>query len=382
MSDSDNGWNLVRLKEDQMAISDSRLIVDLVSEGSHVDDDILSNTSSSEELADFSFRSAAESTTGVRNVSDSLDTLTYSKTVERSSKEASWSFRTWQVVVLTSLISVSLSLGVQKFWNLSVADDWKADLALKVGAEPGTMGVTYSDFDFLTATTTTTTTAAANGVNAVSTVWKPSGKFYVDFDNRIAYPMSEEDMIGWKRCKADSMILWYTAKSKALALFNSKTVRSLENAYHEILVLVTEEAAKVRNKLSNAERAVVLPTMEIWQATSGRVFEFARICRCRTLRFTHFCRRRSLAVAEICRKRVIDICGACEEHAMEFADIFRNLFAKLHWKSHLPRHMFNISHRWHRTLKGLRHYNGRLHGRACLWHRKAVGALRSMKGRH
>lgn len=269
MTENDNSWHLIGLQEDQK-VSSKSLNIDLVSEESHVDDDILSNTSSSDDPAEFSFRSANEDyQAGLGSISDSLTTLTGSKG-SGEKRDNSWKIKTWQVVVLTSLLSVSASLAVQNFWNLWMIPGLSKDnTALSCGGlSSGEAAALYSDFNFWTLPTQAQD-QDLTGTQS-SSQWKPTGKFYVDFDNRIAYPMPDEDVVGWKRFKADSMILWYMSKSKVKKLLQNDAIKSLQDSCHNLLVLVADKAARMRNKFSTVTGKAFSSTISIFQSCKTR----------------------------------------------------------------------------------------------------------------
>lgn len=277
MAGSDNSWNFVRLQEGQK-ISSKSLNIDLVSEESHMDDDILSNTSSSDELGEFSFRSANEiqpQHCGFPSISDSLATLTGSKSFEK--RDNSWKIKMWHVIVLTSLISVSVSLGIQKFWDFWVVPDLPRDITTLThdGSPSNDAAVIYSDFNFWATPIQTQDPNLSHPRR--SPQWKPTGKYYVDFDNRIAYPMPDEDVVSWGRFKADSMILWYTAKSKANYFLQTTAVGSLQDSYHELLVLVTDKVARIRDRLSIITDEALKSTRLIWELCKDRTETYSRV---------------------------------------------------------------------------------------------------------
>lgn len=251
-------------------MSSKSLNIDLVSEESHVDDDILSNTSSSDDPAEFSFRSANEDyQAGLGSISDSLTTLTGSKGTGEK-RDNGWKIKTWQVVILTSLLSVSASLAIQKFWNLWMIPGLSRDnTALsRGGLSSGEAAALYSNFDFWT----TPTQAEDQGLTGAQSgsQWKPAGKFYVDFDNRIAYPMPDEDVVGWERFKADSMILWYTSKSRVKKSLQNDVIKSLQDSCHDLLVLVADKAARIRNKFSTVTGEAFSSIISIFQSCKTR----------------------------------------------------------------------------------------------------------------
>lgn len=399
-SESDNEWNLVHSHVDAAPGEPHA--------EAHPDDDILSNTSSSDELAEFSFRSASSGASGgggggggaaARTVSDSLDTLTGSRTVERPKPAAAreppsgpaasgtrwrgrWTQRwappwgspslsTWQVVLLTSLVSVALSLGAQKYWSLSVGGfDGGSSRSGVIRSGGDAINVVYSDLGFLT------THSANRGADAaVGNAWKPTGKFYVDFDNRIAYPMPEEDMVGWRRCKADSMIAWYMIKSKTLALLKSETARSLTDAYRDTRVLVTDlvtdQVARLWERLSTVGHAAM---------TSGA--EWAETCQLRTLQLAHVCRVRTMQWAKTCHEQTLILAKACHVRTVNLANACHRSLAKLHQRVLLHSHKLNVRKRWLRTLKGVKHYSKNMHRRALQWQRRTASALKSAKARN
>ncbi|GAV52030.1 hypothetical protein ZYGR_0AG00210 [Zygosaccharomyces rouxii] len=334
MAGSDNSWHLIKLQEGQK-VSSKSLTIDLFSEESHVDDDILSNTSSSDEPAEFSFRSANEDCqVGLGSVSDSLATLTGSRGVGEK-RDNSWKLKTWQIVFFTSLISVSLSLVVQKFWNIWMVPDLPRDVTAlsNNGFSSGEAAALYSDFNFWATPAHVQDRSLSS--TRTSPQWKPSGKFYVDFDNRIAYPMPDEDLVGWKRFKADSMILWYTSKSKAKSLLQNDAIKSLQDSCHGLLVLVTDEAARIRDRFSIVTDKALKSTTSIWQ-----------VCKTRTDKSLNLLRR--------------------------WISLQSKFLSK--WKQ--------LGSRLHGTVRKFHNYNHRLHKKAWMLHQRTQKAVDGMRRRY
>ncbi|CAR26050.1 hypothetical protein ZYGR_0E00270 [Zygosaccharomyces rouxii] len=334
MTGGDNSWNLIKLQEGQK-VSSKSLTIDFLSEESHVDDDILSNTSSSDELAEFSFRSANEDyQAGIGSISDSLATLTGPKGVGEK-RDSSWKIKTWQIIVLTSLVSVSFSLVVQKFWNLWMFSDFPRDVTALTnsGISSGEAAVLYSDFNFWSTPSQTQDQSLTSTQSGPQ--WKPSGKFYVDFDNRIAYPMPDEDVVGWKRFKADSMILWYTSKSKVKSLLRNDTIKSLQDSCRELLALVADEAAWIRGRFSIASDKALQSTSSIWQSCRDRTDKSVKL-------FHQWLSSQSKFLPK--------------------------------WKQLGPR--------LHNTFEGLHNYNHKLHKKAWMWHRRTYKVLEGIHRRH
>lgn len=336
MTESDNSWNLIKLQEDQK-VSSKSLTIDVLSEESHGDDDILSNTSSCDEPGEFSFRSANEDCQlGVESVSDSLTTLTGLKGIGEK-KDNSWKIKTWHIIILTSLVSVSLSLGVQKFWNLWMVPDIPKDVTIlsRNGVSSNEVAALYSHLNFWEIPMQGQSKDQSVTTTQSSAQWKPSGKFYVDFDNRIAYPMPDEEVIGWQRFKTDFMIFWYTSKSKVKSLFPNETIKSLQNSYHGLLVLVTNEAAKIRCKVSVITEKVLESTISVWKLGESRTIK--------SLNFFH-----------------------------QWA---------LSKKSNFILKLKQFGPKFDRTTKGFRNYNHKLHKKAWMWHRGTRKAVNSLSRR-
>lgn len=296
----DDGWNLIKLHggDDPMA-SKSQLSIDVVSDDFNVDDDILSNTSS-DDYADLS--NPFNQTTYNKNneqakfASDSFDTLTGSMTAHASAmvtnnakkknkskkknkdhynnRIANYFFKTfpsnltwpssialrlWHVVILSSLVSMLIFMGIQKYFEIF---DGLAKNRLSVTHGSSKQELIYSDINFL------------NQDEKLLSTWRPSGKYYVDFDNHIAYPISEEDQIGWKKYKTDVVILWYTLRSKMNPILNAKPIQlskvAITRNYHDVLLSINDDAKWLRDKFIRSKDFTImnyhklLPQLNYW----------------------------------------------------------------------------------------------------------------------
>lgn len=297
----DDGWNLIKLHggDDPMA-SKSQLSIDVVSDDFNVDDDILSNTSS-DDYADLS--NPFNQTTYNKNdneqtkfTSDSFDTLTGSITahtntmVKNNNKKknkskknnkghcnnkiaeyfykilpsdltwpSSSTLRLWHVVILSSLVSMLIFMGIQKYFEIF---DGLAKNRLSATHASSKQELIYSDINFL------------NQDEKLLSTWKPSGKYYVDFDNHIAYPISQEDQIGWKKYKTDLVILWYTLRSKMSPILNSKSIQlskaAIKRNYHDALLSINGDVKWLRDRLIRTKDFAVmnyqkfLPQLNVW----------------------------------------------------------------------------------------------------------------------
>ncbi|CAI4046790.1 hypothetical protein SKDZ_12G3410 [Saccharomyces kudriavzevii ZP591] len=260
MSEEDDHWNLVRLrklrkgKEEEEESSKSEISLDSLHESSFAgeddddfDADVLSNTSSEEStqmnrIYDFrtsdGFNSSVGNTdqTTVSTISESFDTLSGSKiagtvlpsfegsklkdsTPETSRRRDSGlqtddvidisenkpnKLKMWHVIMLSSLLSMTFSyLAVEYSLTGDIFAGFKSQQLLRDNERK----LLYSNIDFVNKRPYDSTSDSLSQ-------WAPSGKYYVDFDNHIAYPLKDNDLMGWKRYKTNLVIFWYTSKAR------------------------------------------------------------------------------------------------------------------------------------------------------------------------
>lgn len=268
MSKADDGWNIIKLREKGQLIP-----VDVVSDDFYVDDDdILSNTSS-DDYADLSnpFNSNEKKAGNGINVSDSFETLTGSrnlalpKTSEITEDDASSNrltkkrlankilsnfnrygkpeLKLWHVAMISSLVTVLVLVGTQRYFEI-FNGIFKKD-GVSVANNSNTQDLIYSDINFL------------NHDEPLLSTWKPSGKYYVDFDNHIAYPLPREELLGWQKFKTDSAILWYTSKSKINSVLASDSFAAVQQEYYKIVSLIKLDAIRIRDRITLAKFTVI-----------------------------------------------------------------------------------------------------------------------------
>lgn len=271
MTLEDDHWNVVRLRklrkgkekeeeeEEEEEASKSEISLDSLHEGPFAEEDdedfdadVLSNTSSEDssqmnrvydmrtpgELKGAAIAAAATAAdqTTVPAISESFDTLSGSKiggtvlpSLEGSRLKDSVTatsmrndsisrmddvidkcegkttkLRMWHVIMLTSLVSMTFSyLALEYSLTGDVFAGFKSQQLLRNNERK----MLYGNIDFVNKNSYDSTG------NSLSQ-WAPSGKYYVDFDNHIAYPLKDDEIMGWKRYKADLVILWYTTKAR------------------------------------------------------------------------------------------------------------------------------------------------------------------------
>ncbi|CCC69562.1 hypothetical protein NCAS_0C05720 [Naumovozyma castellii] len=104
--------------------------------------------------------------------------------------ERGTSYKTSTVIILTSIISILLCLGGQRLY-------------MNYYHSRITNNRFYDSIDL------------RNYESSMHDVphWSPSGKFYVDFDQHVAYPIKGNDLIGWRKYKTDAKIFWHRTKN-------------------------------------------------------------------------------------------------------------------------------------------------------------------------
>ncbi|CAI4664337.1 CIH_HP2_G0036520.mRNA.1.CDS.1 [Saccharomyces cerevisiae] len=255
MSEEDDHWNLVRLRrlrkgrEGEEQSSKSEISLDSLHESSFAgeddedfDADVLSNTSSEESAQMnriYDFRTSNEFSnvgvnidrTGVPTISESFDTLSGSNiggtvlpsmegsklkdsTIRNSSSRSdhiidksegkSAKLKMWHVIMLSSLLSMTFSYLALEY---SLTGDVLAGFKSQQSLRNNERKLLYGNIDFVDKKSYDSSSDSLSQ-------WAPSGKYYVDFDNHIAYPLKDDDLMGWRRYKTDLVILWYTTKSR------------------------------------------------------------------------------------------------------------------------------------------------------------------------
>lgn len=278
----DDGWNLVKLHEgrnsgvgeedDDPMTSKSQLSIDIVSDDFNVDDDILSNTSSDDYTELSNSLRPRKTGGGRRYVEDSFDTLTGSVASQTSQPERSagkikscglskfmiktfmpsrgsrsesgirniWSaaefwkasFKLWHIILLSSLVSMFVFIGAQMYSPSIFSGIVKH--GAKVAQTPSINDkneLIYGDINFLN-----------HGETDVLSTWKPTGKYYVDFDNHIAYPINQNDLIGLQRYKTDMIIFWYTARAKVTTFWKADVIPSARRFYQKLSASIGRDA--------------------------------------------------------------------------------------------------------------------------------------------
>lgn len=260
MSKVDDGWNVVKLPQKGQLSSSGA-----VSDDYYVDDDdILSNTSSDEyaELTN-GFNLRQKDVENVKAVSDSFDTLTGSKnsgTVKSESLEKCKNpdddrrttimdkilsrldnmrkpeLKVWHVAILSSLVTVFIIVGTQRYFRL-----FDGLLQQKGGVSvtdnSSDKDLMYSNINFL------------NRDESVSPTWRPTGKYFVDFDNHIAYPLPQNEYLPWQKIRTDTVILWYTVRSKWRSWVKSKPVATFGRKCYEFVQKLKTDTLRIHGKI-------------------------------------------------------------------------------------------------------------------------------------
>ena len=206
------------------------------------DADVLSNTSSEESAQlnriydfrttdGFSNVGANIGQTGDSTVSESFDTLSNSNvggtvlpSLEGSklkdsairetelqlcdiidiSESKPTKLKMWHVIILSSLLSMTFSyLALEYSLTGDLLGGFKSQRMLRNNERK----LLYDNINFVDKISYDSTSDSLSQ-------WAPSGKYYVDFDNHIAYPLKDDDLVGWKRYKTDIVIFWYTTKAR------------------------------------------------------------------------------------------------------------------------------------------------------------------------
>ncbi|QHS75022.1 Atg39p SPAR_L03300 [Saccharomyces paradoxus] len=284
MSEEDDHWNVVRLRrlrkgrEEEEESSKSEISLDSLHESSFAgeededfDADVLSNTSSEESaqmnrIYDFrtsdGFSNAGANTDETRGptISESFDTLSGSKIggkvlpslegsklkdsmIRNSSprmdhitdkgKSKSVKLKMWHVIMLSSLISMTFSYLALEY---SLTGDMLAGFKSQQSLRNNERKLLYDNIDFVDKKSHDSTSDSLSQ-------WAPSGKYYVDFDNHIAYPLKDDDLMGWKRYKTDLVILWYTTKAR------------MKDGWHKRINKINGGRIKLHAFLKNAFRS-------------------------------------------------------------------------------------------------------------------------------
>lgn len=260
MPDVDDGWNVIKLPEKGQINASGAVSDDLYVD----DDDILSNTSS-DEYADLSnpFNLSKKNIEKIKMISDSFETITGSrngdfirtsgaenlrKTPDNEKRtkmeEILFKFGTlqkpelkvWHIALLSSLVTVLVIVGTQRYFELFDGIFHQKD-GVSIAYNSSNKDLIYSDINFL------------NHDGSVSPAWRPTGKYYVDFDNRIAYPLPQKELLRWQKFKTDAAILWYTVRSKCRSWLNSEMFTSFEKEFRIFLNTVRSDALRFRKMI-------------------------------------------------------------------------------------------------------------------------------------
>lgn len=290
MTGLDDGWNLVKLNGDRNGhvendnsdpiSSKSQLSIDIISDESNVDDDILSNTSS-DEYAELShcLRSRNVNMHSSRYLEGSYDTLTGSTAshgglgdqpevkAENSGMrgflthafvkgrekghslrwkklwDSGWfsnnTLKLWHVVTISSLLSMFVFIGIQSyspsFFNSLAKNGPSVTYGTHYNDNAHSNQLVYGNINFV------------NHQDSNQLSWRPTGKYYVDFDNHIAYPITENDLIGLQKYKTDVLILWHTARVRWGKFLNANLIPSSKNLYRKFIRFFIEDANKLAN---------------------------------------------------------------------------------------------------------------------------------------
>lgn len=212
----------------------------------NLDDDILS-TSSSEVSSCVDELEHSEPVEPVEPVSNSLDTLTGSaqeqrQTIMRTANETDYEYAplsNWSnvcLLVFTAIMSVSLTLAATKYFYV-------ADTSQRFTPNPFTNPITNQELTF----------------GSTKLAWPPTGKYYIDFDNQIAFPITDDSFTGWNAYKTKINILWYTTKAHCkhynkiiLKNYHATTrsiVQSTSLIKQDLITLYTWMRPTIKNKL-------------------------------------------------------------------------------------------------------------------------------------
>ncbi|SCW01045.1 LAFE_0D03862g1_1 [Lachancea fermentati] len=186
----DNSWNLINFYKNSTTASKSHVSIDMISDNGNFDD-VLSNTSSDEcdlplnppkeSVTEFSFdtltpqgkdKAADSATLSKFDFPETLEERWYSK-VLRSLREAFVNLKTWQVILLTSSSTLLLTYLTQAYLE-SGADNSIENLpAIPYFTQHGAV---YKNIELVV--------PFGEDIS--------SSKYFVDFENRVAYPVTSE----------------------------------------------------------------------------------------------------------------------------------------------------------------------------------------------
>ncbi|QLQ79722.1 hypothetical protein HG537_0C03700 [Torulaspora globosa] len=253
MSKVDDGWNVVKLPQKGQLNSSGAVSDDYFVD----DDDILSNTSS-DEYADLTnpFNLSSRGIDNPRTVSDSFDTLTGSKNSGTSSLNQDDDrkmtimdrilsrldnmkrpeLKIWHVAILSSLVTVFIIVGTQRYFEL-FDGIFQPKSGVSVTDNTSDKDLMYSNINFL------------NRDESVSPTWRPTGKYYVDFDNHIAYPLPQNEYLPWQKLRTDTVIMWYTVRSKCRSWFKSKSVADFGRKCYTFVHKLKSDTLWIHNKI-------------------------------------------------------------------------------------------------------------------------------------
>lgn len=254
-------WNVIKLPGEGLTASGTVVADDFYVD----DDDILSNTSS-DDYTDMAnpFNFGKKDVENLQTISDSFDTLTGSKecgsmrdkadgeskkmttrdVLTRLGNLRKLQFKVWHVALLSSFVTFVVLVGCQNY--LTVFDGiLQHSAGASVDQKPSNKDLIYSEINFL------------NHDETYSPSWKPSGQYYVDFDNHIAYPLPSTELLGWEKLKTDSLILWYTAKSKYRTMLNSNAAANLKLKLQQLVISARYDVNRIRDRLKWVKQTLI-----------------------------------------------------------------------------------------------------------------------------
>ncbi|CCE92967.1 Atg39p TDEL_0F01560 [Torulaspora delbrueckii] len=325
MPKTNDGWNVIKLPGEGLVTSSGVVADDFCVD----EDDILSNTSS-DDYADMSnpFNMSRKDVEQLGAVSNSFDTLTGSKESssirnelngtkrKTSAKDILSRFETlrkpeikiWHVALLSSLVTILVLVGSQKYLKLFDGILHQND-TVSVTHNSSNKDLIYSDINFL------------NHDEPMSPTWRPTGQYYVDFDNHIAYPLPSKELLGWEKFKTDSVILWYTVKSKYRIFLRSDAVTNFKSGYHRFSDSMSQDAVWIRNKL-------ILTKRLLGEKFKENLPQFKRGLIDKWLKLQNHCKILRTNLAETCRVGSLRLKQATESKLQGFYDSTSKLLSK------------------------------------------------------
>lgn len=242
MSKLENSWNLVEVS--------GRADDDEDNENVNIDaDDVLSNSSSGDgDSSDINDKFESDQEL-IRDILGSKTSKYTPKKVsklespgshKRDDENSGRYLKTWHIVFLTSMITTVLALGVQRYVLLLTGN---ASLESKDSNEfdyDGNAPILYKGINFINSGLS----YPPNDYQELST-WTPSGRYYIDFDNHIAYPVPIEEQIGWLKYKTDLIIAWYTVKAKLDLLLKDYKIPKKFDYMREYFIELKEQSIRL-----------------------------------------------------------------------------------------------------------------------------------------